>query len=135
MSYTVLDICTDAARIVNIIDEVQQLSPEQGQQALIALNDLMSDMAEDGIELGWYPQTDLTATSPTSDADARPIKLVFARELAMRAGLTQTLSSDVVDAMDDAKERLSKRTVEYFESDLSGLPIPQGSYWGGGRGS
>lgn len=133
MSYTVLDICTDAARIVNIIDEVQQLSPEQGAQALTAINDLMADMNDDGIELGWYPQTNLQNTVPLTDGDVRPVKLVFARELAMRAGLTPTLPKDISDAMDDAYERLSKRTVEYFESDLTGLPLPQGSYWGGGR--
>jgi hypothetical protein len=134
MSYTVLDICTDAARIVNIIDETQQLSPEQGAQALVALNDLMSDMDEDGIELGWFPQTDLANTAPIDNSDARPIKLVFARELAMRAGLTPTLPQDLVEAMDMAYDRLSKRTIEYFEADMTGLPIPQGSYWGGGRG-
>lgn len=134
MSYTVLDICTDAARIVNIIDETQQLSPEQGAMALVALNDMMADMAEDGIELGWYPQVDLANTAPIDDGDARPIKLVFGRELAMRSGLTQTLPTDLTDAMDAAYDRLSKRTIEYFEADMTGLPIPQGAYWGGGRG-
>lgn len=133
MSYTILDICTDSARIVNIIDETQQLSPEQGAMALLALNDLMADMSDDGIELGWFPQTNLSATAPLADGDARPVKLVFSRELAMRAGLTPTLPADLIEAMEEAYQRLSKRTIDYFESDLSNLPMPQGRYWGGGR--
>lgn len=134
-AYLNLDIVTDAARIVNIIDETQQLSPEQAAQALVAMNDLFADFATDGIELGYYQQSDLSATSPFDTSDVRPVKLCLGKELAMRAGLTQTLPQDLQDEMDDAKERLSKRTVEYFESDLTGLPVPQGSYWGGGRSS
>lgn len=133
MSYTVLDICTDAARIVNIIDETQQLSAEQGVMALTALNDLLSDYAVDGIDLNWYPQTDLQATAPLADSDARCVKLCFARELALRTGLTQTLPDELKEEMEEAYQKLSKRTIEYFESDMSGLPVPQGSYWGGGR--
>lgn len=135
MAYTVLDILTDAARIVNIIDETQQLSPEQGQQALIVINDMLSDFAQDGVELGWYKQTDPSGSAPLADSDVRPVKLCLGKELAMRAGLTPTLPADLVQAMSDAYDRLSKRTIEYFESDLSNLPCPQGSFWGGGRGS
>lgn len=133
MSYTVLDICTDSARLINLIDANEDLSPEDGQMALTALNDMMADLYADGIELGWYPQTSLTATVPTRDSDARCIKLVFARELAIRKGLTMTLPQDLKDEIDDAEEKLAKRTTEYFEADMSGLPLPQGHYWGGGR--
>ena len=133
MSYTILDIVTDAARIVNLMDETQQLSAEQGAMALTALNDLMADYFEDGIELGWYPQTDLSVTAPLASTDARCVKLCFAKELAMRAGLTQTLPDDLKEQMEEAYQKLAKRTLEYFESDMSNLPVPQGTFWGGGR--
>lgn len=133
MSYIILDIVTDAARIVNLIDETQQLSAEQGQMALVALNDLMADYFEDGIELGWYPQTDLSVIAPLASTDVRCVKLCFGKELAMRAGLTQTLPEDLKQEMADAYEKLAKRTIEYFESDMSNLPVPQGTFWGGGR--
>lgn len=134
MTQTVLQICTDAARIINMIDEVTDLSPEQGTMALTALNEMLLDMAEDGIELGWYAQSSLSNTAPLQDSDLRPVKLVLGRELAMRAGLTPALPQEIKDEMDLAYDRLSKRTVEYFESDMTGLPVPQGNYWGGGRG-
>jgi hypothetical protein len=133
MSHLNLEICTDAARLVNIIDEITSLSPEQGEQALTALNDMLLDYARDGIDVGWYAQTDLSATAPLEDEDVRCVKLCLAKELAARNGLLPTLDQELKDEMKAAYQKLSKRTQTYFESDLSGLPIPQGSYWGGGR--
>lgn len=133
MSYVVLDICTDAARIINVIDEISSLSPEQGQQALTALNDMLLDYAEDGINLGWYTITDPSVTAPLNDADVRCVKLCLAKELATRAGLVPTLDEELKLEMERAYQKLSKRTATYFESDMSNLPIPQGAWWGGGR--
>lgn len=135
MSYTVLDICTDAARIINLISATEQLSAEQGQMALVALNDLMADMYEDGINLGWFPQSALTNTAPLQATDVRCVKLVFAKELALREGLTTTLPRELVEEIEEAGEKLAKRTATYFEADMSGLPVPQGAYWGGQQSS
>lgn len=134
MSYTVLDICTDSARIINWISEIDQLLAEQGAMALVALNDMMADLFEDGINLGWYPQTALTNTAPLKSTDVRCVKLLLGKELALRLGLTATLPKELTDEMEDAKEKLAKRTATYFESDMTGLPIPQGAYWGGVQG-
>lgn len=135
MSYTNLDIVTDAARIINWIALTDQLSAEQGVVALLALNDMMADMYEDGINLNWVPQTTLTNTAPIQATDVRCVKLLLGRELALREGLTNTLPKELTDEMEKAEEKLAKRTATYFEADMSGLPIPQGAWWGGQQSS
>lgn len=134
MSYTNLDLITDAAIIINMIATTETLPGDEQTVLLNALNDMMADLFEDGINLGWYPQTSVSATAPLAVTDVRCVKLLFGREIAMRKGLTATLPADLKEEMEKAEEKLSKRTTEYFEADMSGLPVPQGAYWGGQAG-
>jgi hypothetical protein len=132
MTQTVLQICTDAARWINLIDETGQLSPEQGVTFLTLINDKMADMAKDGVQLGWYPQNSLANTAPLQDSDMRIVKLVLAKDAMVYYSIENTISPEKKELMDDAEEKLAKRALLYFESDMSGLPTPQGAWWGGG---
>lgn len=128
MSYLVLDIITDAARIINAVSAVSAPSPEQGVTWLGALNDMMADFARDGVRLGWFPQTDLSATAPLRDEDARGVKLCLAGEMAMRAGLS--VMPEMAANIDSSYAKLVKRSIQYAESDMSELPRAQGAYNG-----
>lgn len=133
MTQTVLQICTDSARWINLIDELGQLSAEQGVTFLTLINDKMADMAKDGINLGWYPQTSLANTAPLQDSDMRVVKLVLAKDAMVYYGIEAAISQEKKDLMDDAEEKLAKRALQYFESDMSGsCAMPQGAWWGGG---
>jgi hypothetical protein len=128
---TVLDLITDSLRYMNILDQIQSPSAEQGNTALTVLNDLMADMEADGIRLGWYPQTSMGAVVPLQDCDIRGVKWCLASELAGYYGIP--LTERQLATIDSTYTKLAKRAVKYFESDLTGLPFAQGSGYGCGR--
>lgn len=128
MPYLNLDIITDAARLMNSLGEVDQPTAEQGVIWLDAWNDLMADWAKDGLHLGWFPQTDLSAQAPVRDEDVRGIKLCLAGELASRNGMS--LKPELSANIDSAYAKLVKRSIRYVESDLSELPRAQGIFNG-----
>lgn len=120
------DIITAAFRKLNIVDENEQPSAEQGVQALETLNDMMADMAKDGIRLGWYPQADLNATAPIAAENLRAIKYCLMVELG---GDYDIVVPDYVrETARNTLARLAKSAQRYFESDLSGLPSSDAHY-------
>ena len=132
MSATNLELCTFAGLKCNIIDENSSLSPEQGVTALNILNDIMANMAADGIHLGWYPQTNMAATSPLQAQDVGPIKLMLTASMASHYGIT--LGELLLAEIGQANIRLNKRALKYSEADMSELPRAQGPYWWYGPG-
>lgn len=132
MSTTVLQLCTTAARWINLISESDDLPAEQGQTALELLNNMMASMFIDGIELGWYAQDDLADMAPIEDGNIREVELCLAKDLASFYGLAANISEPLKVEMGEAAVKLAKRTMNYFESDLTAdVPMPQGSYSGG----
>ncbi len=122
---TNLDVITDALRKANIINVRQTPSGTQGANGLTLLNDMMSDWQEDGIELGFFPQTSLSATIPVEDKHLRGIKANLARAEAADHGIE--LSSEAVRIAELTHARLAKSTTEEFSTDFSHMP-------GGSRG-
>ena len=124
-----LDIVTAGFQKMNIIDETEAPSPEQGVIGLSCMNDLLMEWDADGVRLGYFPQTSLAAPSPLQDEDIRAVKLCLAGEIASHYGMAiePALSSEINNAV----TRLVKRSIQYLEADLSELPVAQG-YWGGG---
>lgn len=128
---TNLELITTAGRLINVIDENEAPSAEQGVAWFAALNDMLADWFADGIRLGWFPQTDLNAEAPLAAENIRGVKFNLALEIA---GLTALSVPDRVMATAQASyARLAKGAQQYFESDLSGLPIGDAQYgygWG-----
>jgi hypothetical protein len=127
MSATNLELCTYAGLKCNIIDENSSLSPEQGATALNVLNDMMANMAADGIHLGWYPQTNLANTSPLQNQDIGPVKYLLTAAISAHYGIT--LGEVLIAEIAAAATRLAKRALRYSEADMSELPKPQGPRW------
>jgi hypothetical protein len=113
----------------NVISESDAPSPEQGVTGLNVLNDMMANMSKDGIKLGWYPQTDLSATAPLANEDVGPIKYMLCAALASHYGIE--LGQLLLAEIGQANTRLVKTALKYSEADLSELPRTQGLYNGG----
>lgn len=126
---TNLDILTDAYRKLNVIDQSQSPSSEQGVVGLSVLNDLLADFIADGVRLSWYTQTNLAATAPLEDSDVRAVKLCLAGSLATEYGLP--LTPELASEIDTAYTKLQKRYLRYVES-ASELPREQSSVDGSG---
>ena len=122
---TNLDVITDALRLANIINETETPSAAQGASGMTLLNDLMSDWEEDGIELGYYPQTSQAGTIPIADKHLRGTKYNLARGVAAAYGVD--LPGETVRIAELTFARLAKSTTETFTTDFSHMPM-------GGRG-
>jgi tail accessory factor len=58
------ELIQSALRLIGVLDEIQAVSAEQGENGLVTMNDLFMEWDADGIDIGFFPQTDLTAESP-----------------------------------------------------------------------
>lgn len=130
MSETNLSIVTGAFRKAGIVDETESPSAAQGADALLILNNFLANQAADGMRLGWYPQSNLAATAPLKDADIHGVKMLLAKQLAFTYAV-EIKDPLILQEIADAERMLTKRSIKYFESDLSELSRAQGSPWGG----
>lgn len=125
-----LEIITFAYQKIGVIDENSSPSAEQGQTALIILNDFLLNEAADGMRLGWFYQSSITSTAPLRLEDVHGVKLMLAEQLAAHFGIA--LADPVLLAnIDKAKTQLTKRSLRYSEADFSELSRPQGGPFGG----
>lgn len=129
MSATNLEIITYAMLKCNIFDESSAPTPEQGVTTLNILNDMMANMAADGINLGWYPQTNIASVSPLQAKDVGPVKYRLCASVASHYGIT--LGDLLLTEIAQATIRLTKTALKYSEADLSELPRTQGAFNGG----
>lgn len=132
MSATNLELVTYAFLKCNVISESDAPSSEQGVTSLNVLNDMLANMAADGIHLGWYPQTSLAAVSPLQAQDVGPVKYLLTAALASHYGIE--LGQLLLAEIGAANTRLMKRALKYSEADMSELPRAQGPHWWYGPG-
>jgi len=118
---TNLDIITTAYRITSLINENEAPAAEIAAEGLEAMNDLLAAWNKKGIELGYFPQTNLAATSPLQDADLRGVKYGLAVELAGRKSIT--LKDETRFVAKDSLNDLAKGTAEMMENSFDHLPL------------
>lgn len=130
MSQTNLQIVTEAYQTIGVVADGKAPTPTQTQTGLTTLNDMLLTEAVDGLRTGWFLQANPASTAPLQDSDIGDVKLMLAERLAPKMG-AKIEDPILLQQIDDAKRRLRKRSIRYFESDLSELSRPQGSPWGG----
>lgn len=119
------DFITSALRLIGVLNEVETASPEQGTQGLEALNDLMAHLEQDGLNLNYYEQSDLTADTPLPRFSRPAIKYRLAISLAPEYG--RAVTPEMVATADEYYSSLIRQSVSsnLREMDLTELP---GSY-------
>lgn len=127
---TAIELITDALRLCNIIDQNDTPTAEMGESGLRSLNSLMRDWEEDGIRLGWVTVDDQDGTISLAEKDERAVKFNFAIELAGEYGIEPP--ARVAEIAEKTYNRLAKSALQYFETDLSGLPMAEPYITGGG---
>jgi len=121
MSITVIDLITDTLQEINVIDANEAPSPEQGQKTLRRLNQMLAEWERDGIRLGYYRQTDLEATMPIPEYAELGVTLCLAVNIAPSYGI-EPIQALIVQAT-NFYAALAKQSLEYFESDMTQLPM------------
>jgi hypothetical protein len=96
------DLIADALRELTVISEIQTPSAEQFAHALRKLNQMMAKWLEDGIEIGYYPQTLASDTCPIPDYAESGVTLALAISCASNYGATvsQELGATAASAYD-----------------------------------
>ena len=131
MPQTNLALITGAFQRIGTVDETEAPSAAQAQNGLNILNGYLATIAVDGIKLGWFPQTDLAAIAPLRDSAEFDVATMLCKQLAIAYGVDLTAKVELKEEIVQAERRLTKRSLKYFESDLTELSRPQGSPWGG----
>ena len=72
------DYIASAMRLAQILAEGETPSAEQGADMLAAMNDMMASMAEDGIDLGYSPQSSTTDTLLINLGSREAVKYLLA---------------------------------------------------------
>ena len=124
---TNLDVITSSLRLLNVINSIQVPTAEQDAQGLTILNDMMADWEQDGIELGYYPQTASSDTIPVLDQYLRGIKYNLAFEMAPFFGTS--LTQEALAIAQETKDRLVKGTVEVVDSSFGHMPAGNTGYY------
>lgn len=88
MPITNADLIADALRELTVISEIQTPSAEQYAHALRKLNQVMARALEDGVEIGFYPQTLASDVCPIPDYAELGVTLVLAIACASNYGAT-----------------------------------------------
>ncbi len=137
MTSTIQAIITEAFQTIGVVADGRQPSSTQSQVALTLMNDRIMSQQRDGWRLGWFPQTNVANTAPLRDEDVGEVKLCLAAWLAPKYGVTIEPAQDpndpsaLANQIKEAFRLLTKRSVQYMDSDLGELSRAQGGPWGG----
>jgi hypothetical protein len=128
MSVTNLQIISDALRSLNVINETETPSAEQGAICLRELNQMLAQWAVEGNTVGYATQSATSDTCPIPDWAESAVKYKLALKIAHYFGAEPSIS--VVASADDAYTTL-QRTIMNMNldpADMRHLPIGSGSY-------
>lgn len=107
---TVSDYIQSALGLIGILSEGETPSAEQGAQAIPVLNDMMGALADDGIDLGFNPQSSTTDTLLIPEGARETIKCLFAIRLRPYYP-SAVLPIEVTKFASDGYERLLRKAV------------------------
>jgi hypothetical protein len=117
------ELITSALRMLSVLDSTESAAAEDAELGLETLNDTMSYLASEGVDLGYPPQDNVSDDFPLSESDTAAIKPVFAMNLFTfypSAKLPPTLPRRA----EDNRSRLIRDAVlsNMEEASLSNLP-------------
>lgn len=119
----VVDLITDVLRQLVVISEIETPSAEQGQDAVTKLNDLMADLAEDGISRGFNPKATSAEDLALPDGDKAGIKAMLGVRICEGYGLPVP---PVMGAMAEAWYRRALRNALHISMRKGCTDAPSG---------
>jgi hypothetical protein len=128
VSITNLTVIEDALREINVISEVDNASAEQGSDSLRRLNQMMEVWREDGIDFGYYPQTETNESCPIPDWAELAVTTGLAITLAPKFGAS--ISAELAAVGSKTYRAVSRKSLseKLDNMDMTQLPIGQGHF-------
>ncbi len=122
---TVLELITGSLRKLNVINEIETPSAEQGAKCLEALNDMLEQWEEDDIKLQYYRQSATSATFPCADYTIAGVRAALAIRVAGDFGAT--VSTELAAEFDSGMTTIVRKAMNTQLSEASMRHLP-GSY-------
>lgn len=119
---TILELITGALRKLNVINEIETPSAEQGAKCLEALNDMLAQWEEEGIVLQYFRQSVTSATYPCQDYTIVGVRAALAIRVAGDFGATASV--ELAAEYDSGYSTILRKamTKELPEASMSHLP-------------
>lgn len=125
-------IISDALKLLGVIARGQSLPAEEGADALRALNQMLERWTEDGIELGYFAQTDTTADCPIPQWAEQGVTSKLAQRLTADYPASQPPAWIFNDDENGYGTIRRKAMLEKLEgADMSHMPSGAGRFGSG----
>lgn len=121
-------LITDSLRLMKVLAEGETPSAEQASDALRSLNQMMASWEADTINLGYFAQTDTTATCPIPDWAEQGVYGKLAIRLCPEYGAS--LSPEALNVVDEGYTLILRRLIllGMTPADMSHLGAGGGKY-------
>lgn len=128
---TNLQLITDALRSINVIDETETPSAEQGSHCLRQMNQMLALWEVDGVPLGYFAQTSTAATCPIPDWAEAGVTGRLALRVAAHYGAQVPIGT--VAAADEGYTTILRTVMnqKLQGADMSHLPQGSGRFGSG----
>ena len=124
-------VITRALREINVINEVQSPTAEQGTQALEKLNSLMEAWKEDSLDIGYFEQSTTSDTCPIPDYAEGAVIHALAMELAPQYGAT--ISGETIAKVQYYMRILRRKHINEKLDNADMTHLPRGQGWHRGQ--
>ena len=128
---TNLDLINRALRELNVINEMQDASAEQGRDCLAKLNGMLALWQEVGIDFGWSRQTTTTGNAPIPELYELPVHTNLAILCASQYGAT--VSRELAAVADKGYSMMLSKAQREELDNVSMSHMPDGSGHSGNR--
>lgn len=124
---TNIQLIGDALRLINVINEIETPSAEQGATALRVLNQMMEEWEECGIKVQYYAQTSTSVDFPCPAYTESAVTAALAIRLAPFFGAS--VSPELAAQYDIAYSSLLRKAMnaKLQPVDMSHLPLGEGT--------
>jgi hypothetical protein len=125
---TILELITGSLRKLNVINEIETPSAEQGAKCLEALNDMLEQWEEDGVKLQYYRQSSTSATFPCQAYTLVGVRAALAIRVAGDFGAT--VSTELAAEFDSGYSTILRKVMnaQLPEASMSHLPGVSGRF-------
>lgn len=131
---TNIDLIRRALLEIGVIAGSKTPSAQQGQDALVTLNQLFEEWEESGIKLGWCQQlpADLSGTAPLPPYAERGVTLKLAMALAPTYGGAASVTPSLITECQEAWGRIQRKAALKVlkPSDTKNMPRAEGGFGG-----
>jgi hypothetical protein len=124
---TNLELITGALRKINVINEIETPSAEQGAKCLEAMNAMLAQWEVDDINLQYYRQANTSDTFPCPEYAEKGVRAALA--IAVASDFGATVSTELAAEFDSGYSTIVRRAMNKELPEASMTHVPGSRYF------